>query len=103
MRLASLIAALAFSVAAGAQPFPAKPVKIIVAFAPGGSSDVSARIVADRMADEWKQPLIVDNKPGAGTTIAAAFVAAAPADGYALLLLAPGSTAPASSVSGNLI
>jgi len=102
MRLTTLIAALAFSFAAAAQTFPAKPVKIIVAFAPGGSSDVSARIVADRMADEWKQPVVVDNKPGAGTTIAAAFVAAAPADGYTLLLLAPGSHATASAVYRNL-
>src|SRR5512132_4223504 len=81
---------------AQAQPpgdFPARPVRIVVGFPPGGSSDVSARLVAEHMSEEWKQPIIVENKPGAGGTIAAALVAAAPADGYTLLHVGPGTHA----------
>ena len=73
--------------------FPSRTVRIVVGFPPGGSSDVSARLVAERMSDEWKQPVVIDNKPGAGGTIAAAFVAAAPADGYTLLHVGPGTHA----------
>ncbi len=73
--------------------FPNRAVKIVVGFPPGGSSDVSARIVAERMSDEWKQPVIVENKPGAASTIAAAYVASSPADGYTVLHLGPGTHA----------
>ena len=104
------LAAFCFATLAGtqavaqsaAQTFPNRPVKIIVPFPPGGSSDGSARVVAERMSDEWKQPVIIENKPGAGTTIAAAFVAAAPADGYTLLLIGPGTHAASSALYKNL-
>ncbi len=78
---------------AGAQveDFPNRAVRIVVGFPPGGSTDVSSRIVAEQMAKDWKQPVIVDNKPGAASTIAAAFVAAAPADGYTLFNVGPGT------------
>jgi tripartite-type tricarboxylate transporter receptor subunit TctC len=93
LRLTALCAAL-FSVPALAQDaFPSKPVRIVVGFPPGGSSDVSARLVAERMSEEWKQPVVVDNKVGAGGTIAAAAVAAAPTDGYTLLHVGPGTHA----------
>jgi tripartite-type tricarboxylate transporter receptor subunit TctC len=90
--VACVFALIAGAAAAQAPPdFPSRPVRIVVGFPPGGSSDVSARLVAERMSDEWKQPVIVENKPGAGGTIAAAFVAAAPPDGYTLLHLGPGT------------
>lgn len=76
-----------------AASFPNRPVRIVVGFPPGGSSDVTARIVAERMSEEWKQPVIVENKPGAASTIAAAYVAGSPADGYTVLHLGPGTHA----------
>ena len=68
-----------------AQPFPSKPLKIVVGFPPGGGSDLMARIVAEKMSVILKQPVIVDNKPGAGSTIAATFVSRAAPDGYTML------------------
>ena len=69
-----------------AQPFPSRPVRIVVPYAPGGSADTTARLVGEEMSREWKQPVLIDNKPGAGSTIGSASVAASPADGYVLLL-----------------
>jgi len=68
-----------------AQVFPNKPLKIVVGFPPGGGSDLMARIVAEKMSVMLKQPVIVDNKPGAGSTIAATFVSRAAPDGYTIL------------------
>jgi tripartite-type tricarboxylate transporter receptor subunit TctC len=98
--VASWASSLALAQAAG--DFPNRPVRIVVGFPPGGSSDVTARIVAERMSEEWKQPVIVENKPGAGATIAAASVANAPADGYTLLHLGPGTHAISSALYKNL-
>ena len=69
--------------------YPTKAVKIIVPFPPGGSNDVIARILAQKLSDQTSQPFIVDNRPGAGGTTGADFVARADADGYTLLLTAP--------------
>lgn len=66
--------------------FPNKPVRIIVGFTAGGSTDIVARLVAAKMQANWGQPVIVENKPGAGGAIAADFVAKSPADGYTILL-----------------
>ena len=76
-----------------AQAWPQKPIKIIVTFAPGGSSDIVARLLQPGLQEKLGQPVIVENKPGAGSTIGANEVAKAPADGYTLLL---SNTAPMS-------
>jgi len=75
------------------QSFPTKPVQIIVPYAAGGLTDILARAVALRLADKWKQPVVVDNRPGAGTVIGTAAAARAPGDGYTLLITAFGYTA----------
>ena len=80
---ASLVALLA--PAAFAQGYPSRPVTVLVGIGAGSTTDVLARIAGRRLAERLKQPVVVDNKPGAGGTIAAAAVAAAPADGYTLL------------------
>jgi len=84
---------LAVPLVAAAQQWPTKPIKIIVTFAPGGSSDIVARLIGPPLADKLGQPVIIDNRPGAGATIGGAAVAQAPADGYTLML---SNTAPIS-------
>ena len=87
-RLAAVLCAALVSHAAPAlaQTYPSKPVRFVVPFAPGGQSDVVARIVGQKLAERWGQPVLVDNKPGAATTIGNALVAQAPADGHTMLL-----------------
>lgn len=68
-----------------AQNYPVKPVRLIVAFAPGGATDTFSRVAAAEMSKSLGQQMIVENRPGAGTTIAAEFVAKSPPDGYTLL------------------
>lgn len=96
------LAGLATTAQAQAQAYPAKPVTMVVGFAPGGSGDILARLVSQKLALALAQPVIIDNRPGAGATIATSFVAAAPADGYTLLFVTsgfPGSTALYSKLS----
>jgi tripartite-type tricarboxylate transporter receptor subunit TctC len=69
-----------------AQDFPSKPVRIIVGQAAGGGMDTLARLIGSRLADALKQPVVVENKVGAGGIIGTEFVARAPADGYTLLM-----------------
>jgi tripartite-type tricarboxylate transporter receptor subunit TctC len=68
-----------------AQSWPSKPVRIVVAYPPGGGIDVMARQVAERMTAAWGQPVVVENKPGANTILATDAVAKSPADGYTVL------------------
>ena len=71
--------------ALSAQTYPSQPIKIVVGFSPGGVPDIAARIIGQHMSENWKQPVLVENKLGAGSNIAAQVVANAPADGYTLL------------------
>ena len=86
--LFSILLALA-SAGALAQSYPARPVRIVVAYPPGGSADILARILGAKLSAMWSQPVVIDNKPGASANIGAAFVAKAPPDGYTLLLGTP--------------
>src|SRR5262245_57249924 len=72
---------------AWAQAYPTRPVRWIVGFPPGGGADTVARIAGQWLSDRLGQPVIIENKPGAGTNIATEAVVRAPADGYTLLLV----------------
>ena len=66
--------------------YPSRPIKIIVPFAPGGTTDMLARLVGQRLTQSWGQPVVIENKPGAGATLGADLVAKSPGDGYTLLM-----------------
>jgi tripartite-type tricarboxylate transporter receptor subunit TctC len=85
MRVVIWVLVLAVSTAS-AQDFPARPVRIVVPFPPGGGADALARLLAPRLTDRWKQPVIVENKPGASGHIGADAVAQSAPDGYTLLM-----------------
>ena len=84
---AAIVALVAFVPApAGAQPFPARPAKLVVPFPPGGPLDVVGRGIAQKLSETWNQGVVVENKPGAGGNIGADFVAKAPPDGYTVVM-----------------
>ena len=88
-RFSRVTAALALglvALTAQAQSFPNKPVRLVIPFAPGGSTDANARIIQDKLSTLWGQPLVIDTKPGANTIIGTDLVAKSPGDGYTLLL-----------------
>jgi len=72
---------------AWAQSYPARPVRIVVGFPPGGGADITARLIGQWLSERLGQPFIIDNRPGAGSNIATEAVVRAPADGYTLLLV----------------
>ena len=81
-----------------AQQFPSRPMKIIVPYSPGGTTDLLARLVGKYLSDNLKQPVIVENKPGVNGMLGADLVAKAPADGYTLGIASPGSHAANASL-----
>ncbi|RPI45473.1 MAG: tripartite tricarboxylate transporter substrate binding protein, partial [Betaproteobacteria bacterium] len=89
MKLAILAPAVLVSLAvlgaqSAAQTFPSRPVRIIVPFAPGGGSDIMARVIATRLTEPLGQQVLVDNRPGGGTLIGAELAARSAPDGYTL-------------------
>ena len=87
MAFSLLMGCLGLNLSAWAQEFPKGPVKIIVPFPPGGPTDTVGRLLAQKLLDTWGQPVLLDYKPGAGTTIGADFVAKSPPDGMTLGLV----------------
>src|SRR5262249_39392356 len=97
--IACLVAA-ALGTGAGAQSFPDKTIRIIVPFTPGGANDVVAREIASGLQARFKEPAVVENKPGGGGTIGYSFVAKSPPDGHTLLI-APASFTMSPHLSRN--
>ena len=85
-----------------AQPYPQKPVKVVVAFTAGGTTDILARLVSQQLSEKLKQPFVVDNKPGAGGNLGTEVVVRAPADGYTLLVNSVGPIAVNPTLYGKL-
>jgi tripartite-type tricarboxylate transporter receptor subunit TctC len=87
LALAAFVSFVSFVVPAVAQPYPSRPIKIIVPFGPGGFTDVAARILQKELAPAIGQSIVIENKPGAGSTIGTAEVANAQPDGYTLVMI----------------
>ena len=96
---AALFAAFAIPALAQTQDYPTKPVRVIVGFSPGGGSDIIGRLIAGRLSEAWGRPFIVDNRRGAGGTIAMTLAANAAADGYTLLMVSGSALVNASHVT----
>lgn len=86
LRLAGALALLGCAVGAQAQAFPNKPVHLVVTYPPGGSSDLMARIMGEKLQAYWKQPVIIENRPGAAGSIGMDYAARQPADGYTFVI-----------------
>src|SRR5262245_486539 len=93
VRLVAALLALFVSAEGGAQAYPVKPIHFVVPFPPGGGNDTVARAIAQQMSATLGQPVVIDNRPGAGGSVGAEVVAKAPADGYTLFLAGVGSHA----------
>jgi tripartite-type tricarboxylate transporter receptor subunit TctC len=89
MRLLALV--LLFATQAIAQPYPSRPIRLVVGFPPGGAADFVARTLQEPLSRALGQPLVVDNRPGAGSSIAAEHVARSAPDGYTVLIASPSS------------
>ena len=87
MRIAVFLLSLLLAVPASAQQYPAKPVKVIVPFAPGGGSDIVARAVTTKLAETLGQPFVIENRGGAGGLVGMEAAAKTPADGYTILIM----------------
>ena len=96
------LVALAAPTIAFAQPYPSRPITLVVPFVPGGSASIMARAVADRLGDALGQPIVIDNCGGAGTTIGARAVAKSAPDGYTLLVASNATLGVAPSLYANV-
>ena len=85
LALCTLAGTSAIHAQTASQAYPNRPIRLVVGFPPGGSSDATARLIGAALSTKLGQPVVVDNKPGANTVIAAQFVRSQPADGYTLL------------------
>ncbi len=105
-RAAALIVGAAFASAPGAvtaqQNFPVKPIRFIVPFSAGGGTDTMARIIAQKMSENWGQPVVIENRTGAGGTIGTAIAAKATPDGHTLLVSSAGFVISAALHANNL-
>ena len=101
-RALAVVLALALPAAASAEPYPARPIRLVVPFPPGGPSDFFARGLANTMKKFIDQPIVIDNKSGATGIVGAENVAKSPPDGYAVLLGSPGTMSVAPSISETL-
>jgi tripartite-type tricarboxylate transporter receptor subunit TctC len=90
---ATLVLAGLAPIAVQAQSFPSKPIRIVVPFPPGGSTDLLARRIGEKLAAAWGQPVVIENRAGAGGTVGADYVAKSAPDGYTLLMGVTGSNA----------
>src|SRR5262245_12815418 len=102
LRALLTVAALLCAGAAFPQVYPSKAVRVIVPFPPGGSADAASRSMAEKLSSQWSQPVVLEHKPGAGTTTAAAHVAASPPDGYTILFCRAISHAASANLYRNL-
>jgi tripartite-type tricarboxylate transporter receptor subunit TctC len=87
---------------AAAQSYPSKPIRLVVPYPPGGPLDIMARAIGQKLTEAWRQPVVVDNRAGAGGNIGADLVAKGPADGYTLLMGAVATHAINSTLYGNV-
>src|SRR5260221_6238833 len=101
LRLLLIFCALALALPASAQPFPNRPITLVVSFAPGGSTSIVARAIADKMAEALGQTVVVENRGGGGGTVGTRQVAKSPPDGYTLLLGYTGTLAIAPTLYQN--
>jgi tripartite-type tricarboxylate transporter receptor subunit TctC len=85
------ILGVAVSPPAGAQSYPGKPIRMVIPFAPGGPTDVFARLIGQQLSEAWGQPVVADNRPGATGTLGTSMVVKAQPDGYTLLMASTSS------------
>jgi tripartite-type tricarboxylate transporter receptor subunit TctC len=101
-RLALLAIAFAFSAAAAAQPYPSRPVRVVVPFPPGGATDIIGRLLSQKMSESWGQAVIIENRAGAAGSIGSDFVAKSAPDGYTLVMASASTHAVGPAVNPKL-